>query len=89
VTFVELSTATSPELRELCARERVLGLLPVAALEQHGPHLPLANDVLIAVDASGSRCRWSSGRTAWLSASRPRFTTIYATATMQGSGRAA
>lgn len=35
---------TGPELRVLAARD-ALAILPVAAIEQHGPHLPLSTDV--------------------------------------------
>lgn len=38
---------TWPEIREAAARGLV-AVLPVGALEQHGPHLPLATDVLSA-----------------------------------------
>lgn len=37
---------TSPELGALAAQDPV-ALLPIAATEQHGPHLPLATDITI------------------------------------------
>lgn len=37
---------TAPELRELAAREALV-VLPVASLEQHGPHLPVWTDSMI------------------------------------------
>jgi creatinine amidohydrolase len=37
---------TAPELREMAARDAVV-VLPVAALEQHGPHLPVWTDSFI------------------------------------------
>lgn len=40
------SALTGPELATIAARDPV-ALLPVAAIEQHGPHLPLATDVII------------------------------------------
>jgi creatinine amidohydrolase len=59
-----LAELTWEEAREL-GRERPIALLPVGALEAHGPHLPLGTDVLIAeamaraaaarLEASGSR----------------------------------
>lgn len=44
----ELGKLTWPEVRDLCARERVLGLVALGSLEQHGPHLPLSTDALLA-----------------------------------------
>ncbi|HEV8128820.1 MAG TPA: creatininase family protein, partial [Candidatus Eisenbacteria bacterium] len=38
---------TWEELRDL-DRSRIVALLPVGAIEAHGPHLPLATDVIIA-----------------------------------------
>ncbi len=44
---MELSTLTWPDARD-AFRSASLALLPVGAIEQHGPHLPLATDWLIA-----------------------------------------
>jgi creatinine amidohydrolase len=43
----ELAELTWEEVRDL-DRARVIVVLPVGALEAHGPHLPLATDVVIA-----------------------------------------
>jgi creatinine amidohydrolase len=45
---VEWARLTAPEIRALAARGRALAVLPVGALEQHGPHLPAGTDSLIA-----------------------------------------
>src|SRR5262245_56550991 len=44
----ELAELTWEEVRDL-DRSRAVAVLPVGALEAHGPHLPLATDVVIAV----------------------------------------
>src|SRR5262245_43077061 len=44
-----LAEATYRDVRDLLAREpAAIALLPVGALEAHGPHLPLGTDVIIA-----------------------------------------
>ncbi|MGE5176298.1 MAG: creatininase family protein [Hyphomicrobiales bacterium] len=43
----DLAESTWEELRDL-DRARAVALLPVGAVEAHGPHLPLATDVVIA-----------------------------------------
>ncbi|MGH7521267.1 MAG: creatininase family protein, partial [Gemmatimonadales bacterium] len=43
----ELAQLTWEEVRDL-DRERTLVILPVGAIEAHGPHLPLDTDVVIA-----------------------------------------
>ena len=43
----ELAELTWEEVRDL-ERARTVAILPVGALEAHGPHLPLATDVIIA-----------------------------------------
>jgi creatinine amidohydrolase len=49
----DLGRATYPDLEELLADERsVVVLLPLGALEPHGPHAPLATDTLISVEVS-------------------------------------
>lgn len=44
----ELADLTWEDVRDL-DREATVAVLPVGAIEAHGPHLPLATDVLIAV----------------------------------------
>ena len=46
MTYVELENLTWPEAKRLGA-EGALGLVTLASLEQHGPHLPLATDALL------------------------------------------
>ena len=41
-----LAECTSAEIARLARRKRVVVLLPLGAIEQHGPHLPLAVDWL-------------------------------------------
>src|SRR5574341_912911 len=44
---LELAACTWEEIRDL-DRARAVAILPVGAVEAHGPHLPLATDVVIA-----------------------------------------
>jgi len=46
MTYVELESLTWPEAERLGANG-ALGLVTLASLEQHGPHLPLATDALL------------------------------------------
>lgn len=45
--MIEFAKLTSPQLGELLKR-RPLALLPVGQVEEHGPHLPLDTDAVIA-----------------------------------------
>jgi len=47
MSVLSLAEMTWEELRDL-ASARVVAILPVGATEAHGPHLPLATDVIIA-----------------------------------------
>ena len=49
------------ELVELASRDAIL-LVPVAAMEQHGPHLPVATDTLIGREVTVRTARLLSGR---------------------------
>src|SRR3954447_1745100 len=44
MTYHALAALTSPEAAELGARPGSAGLIPLGALEQHGPHLPMLMD---------------------------------------------
>ena len=49
MTLVTFSELRSPEAGELATNgRRVIGLIGLGAVEQHGPHLPLATDWIIA-----------------------------------------
>jgi creatinine amidohydrolase len=52
VPGVELEHLTSPEAGRLAA-EGAIGLIGVGAVEQHGPHLPLGTDAIIARHLAG------------------------------------
>jgi creatinine amidohydrolase len=39
---------TSPQLRDAGRDPQTIGLIPTAAVEQHGPHLPVGTDAIIA-----------------------------------------
>lgn len=49
MSIPSLSELTWEEARDLLAEPATVAILPVGAIEAHGPHLPLATDVLISV----------------------------------------
>jgi creatinine amidohydrolase len=54
---VEWERMTAPELRDFAKRRHALVILPVGALEQHGPHLPVSTDIASACAASIAAAR--------------------------------
>jgi Creatinine amidohydrolase len=60
---IEWARMTRIELREFAARPRALVLLPVGALEQHGPHLPTITDTASAYAAAVRAVRLVSAET--------------------------
>jgi len=48
MTFVQLSYLTWPEAQDIAEAGTAVGLIPVGSLEQHGPHLPLITDTVVA-----------------------------------------
>jgi creatinine amidohydrolase len=44
----DMTLMTSPELADFGQRPDAVGLVPLGAVEQHGPHLPIATDAIIA-----------------------------------------
>jgi creatinine amidohydrolase len=60
MTLRRWEEAAWPDLADLAAPEQVeVGLVPVGATEQHGPHLPTGTDTIIAV----TLCEQTSART--------------------------
>jgi creatinine amidohydrolase len=53
VPGVQLTALTSPQAARLPAEGRVVGLIGLGAIEQHGPHLPLGTDAIIAEHLAG------------------------------------
>src|SRR5438046_2002118 len=45
-----LASLTTIEAAPLLANPRCVGLLPVGAIEAHGPHLPLDTDVCLSLE---------------------------------------
>jgi creatinine amidohydrolase len=48
MTFIAMEELTWPEAEALRAESDTVGLIPTGALEQHGPHLPLGTDFMVA-----------------------------------------
>ena len=51
MTYIELQNLTWTEAEQL-GKKGAIGLVTLAAIEQHGPHLPLATDSLLAERAA-------------------------------------
>ncbi|HEX5077564.1 MAG TPA: creatininase family protein [Geminicoccaceae bacterium] len=58
---VEWAKLKASELRDLAAREAIV-VLPVAAMEQHGPHLPVMVDTLLCGEVAARAAKRASGR---------------------------
>ena len=54
MTYHALGELSSPEVAALCSDRRAIGFVPLGAIEQHGPHLPLSTDARIAEALAGS-----------------------------------
>jgi creatinine amidohydrolase len=48
VTFIAMEELRWPDAEALRAQTDAVGLIPTCALEQHGPHLPLGTDFMVA-----------------------------------------
>ena len=57
MTSIDWSQLTAPEIRAVAARGNALAVLPVGALEQHGPHLPVITDSRVAWELSAAAAR--------------------------------
>lgn len=60
MTEVEWAKLKAHELRDLATRNAVV-ILPVAAIEQHGPHLPVMTDTRIGAEVAARAARKASG----------------------------
>jgi creatinine amidohydrolase len=50
---IELESLTSPQAARVAENGRAVGLIGLGAVEQHGPHLPLGTDAIIARHLAG------------------------------------
>jgi len=57
VKEVEWARMSAPQLRNLAAHADALAILPIGALEQHGPHLPVITDTASANAAAVAAAR--------------------------------
>ena len=48
MTYIAMEELTWPEAEAMRAQTDTVGLIPTGALEQHGPHLPLGTDFMVA-----------------------------------------
>lgn len=58
----QLSELTWEEARDLLARPEAVAILPVGAIEAHGPHLPLSTDVVISEAMASAAARKLAAR---------------------------
>ena len=59
MSFIDLKYLTSAESKEMAKDRSAVGLIPVGAFEQHGPHLPLATDsIMVEVMAAEVAARF-------------------------------
>ena len=66
MSVMEWNRLRAPQLRAL-AQEVCLVILPVGSTEQHGPHLPVQVDTLLATEVSlGAASRFHPSRKAIL-----------------------
>lgn len=50
--YCEYASKTAAELQEIAKTGNAVAVLPIGAVEQHGPHLPVGTDFLSAEDAA-------------------------------------
>jgi creatinine amidohydrolase len=76
----ELAALTTDEVRAVCAAPPCAALVPVGSVEPHGPHLPLATDTLISLEAAtrAARALNREGVAAYVAPSVPYGVTDYA-----------
>lgn len=55
--MLDATTATSPDI-DAALKRGLLAVLPVGAVEQHGPHLPLLTDTILATGIARSVAGW-------------------------------
>lgn len=77
---LDLGTATLPQLQEFMRRDPLL-ILPIGSVEQHGPHLPLLTDSIVAEELA------RRVRTTWPVVIAPTFVYAMASAPRSGGGR--